>query len=357
MVGSLNLLTFPWLLKSFWAPILDIYGNKNAWLSLSYAGIGLALLLAKADHGAIFISSLVLLNLFSATIDLTLGKILITNFHGDELSKASSLQIIGYKIGFLIGGGITLLIADIFSLSKEIFIFLALLYFVLSLFYVTQRPVTPETWPKPETCRYSLPGCTRMRGFVCTPGLKWMIFCACVYKFASHSSQSILTMFLVDNGESVGRIGFMSGMTGQVVSIAVASVCGLVLSAKRMSPTELLFLTSFLSVCSVILQLYVVWWNNTSFIAFVYLFHNVVHGSQATPVYTLMLRCSQNAPPSVRTACYSFLGTLEILGKQLSLFMAGVLTESFGYVAALNISLVVSFFVVFLVWYCPKHLR
>ena len=89
----------------------------------------------------------------------------------------------------------------------------------------------------------------------------------------------------------------------------------------------------------------------------VYLLHNVVHGSQATPVYTLMLRCSQNAPPSIRTACYSFLGTLEILGKQLSLFMAGVLTESFGCVAALNISLVVSFFVVILVWHCPKHLR
>ena len=89
----------------------------------------------------------------------------------------------------------------------------------------------------------------------------------------------------------------------------------------------------------------------------VYLLHNVVHGSQATPVYTLMLRCSQNAPPSIRTACYSFLGTLEILGKQLSLFMAGVLTESFGCVTALNISLVVSFFVVILVWHCPKHLR
>ena len=88
-----------------------------------------------------------------------------------------------------------------------------------------------------------------------------------------------------------------------------------------------------------------------------YLLHNVVHGSQATPVYTLMLRCSQNAPPSVRTACYSFLGTLEILGKQLSLFMAGVLTQSFGYVAALNISLIVAVCVVLLVWYCPKYLR
>ncbi|KAL9959288.1 hypothetical protein ACROYT_G032599 [Oculina patagonica] len=312
LVGSLNLLTFPWLLKSLWAPIIDIYGNRNNWLSLSYAGIALALLFAKAKSRIIFISSLVLLNLFSATVDLTLGKILITNFHGDELSKASSLQIIGYKVGFLIGGGLTLLIADIFSLNVEIFVALALFYFCLSLCYVTKPSVTPDVRYKPETCRYSLPDCTRMTGFARTPGLKWMIVCTCVYKFASHSSQSILTMFLVDNGESLSRIGFMSGMAGQVVSIAVASVCGVVLSAKGISPIQLLLLTSLLSVCSVMLQLYVVWWKNTTFIAFVYLLHNVVHGSQATPVYTLMLRCSQNAPPSIRTACYSFLGTLAL---------------------------------------------
>ena len=89
----------------------------------------------------------------------------------------------------------------------------------------------------------------------------------------------------------------------------------------------------------------------------VYLMLSVVHGSQATPVYTLMLRCSQNAPQSVQTTCYSFLGTLEILGKQFSLFIAGVLTEALGYVAGLYISLVVSFFVVILVWHCPKYLR
>ena len=59
-------------------------------------------------------------------------------------------------------------------------------------------------------------------------------------------------------------------------------------------------------------------------------------------VYAYALRCSQNAPLSVRRACYSFVGTLEILGKQLppvtvSLFRAVVLSESFGYVAGLNV--------------------
>lgn len=233
LVGSLNLLTFPWLLKSLWAPIIDIYGNKNFWLSISYAGIALALLLANVDSGIIFVSSLVLLNLFSATVDLTLGKILITNFHGDELSKASSLQIIGYKVGFLIGGGLTLLAAEFFSMGKEIFVALAVFYFSLMVtLFVTKGNVTPDVCRKPETLRYSIPDCTRINGFAHTPGLRWMIICACVYKFASHSSQSILTMFLVDSGESLGRIGFLSGMAGQVISITVASICGVALSAK-----------------------------------------------------------------------------------------------------------------------------
>lgn len=83
----------------------------------------------------------------------------------------------------------------------------------------------------------------------------------------------------------------------------------------------------------------------------------MVTGSQASPVYTLMLRCSQSVPPSIRTTCYSFLGTLEILGKQLSLFLAGVLAELFGYLTGLSISLAVSLLVVVMVWYCPAQLR
>ncbi|CAH3113236.1 unnamed protein product [Pocillopora meandrina] len=356
LVGSLNLLTFPWLLKSLWAPIIDIYGNKTFWLSTSYAGTALALLLARVDDRIIFITSLVLLNLFSATVDLTLGKILLSKFHGDQLSRASSLQIIGYKIGFLIGGGLTLLAAEYSLMRKEIFFALAISYFSLMVtLFVTKSYVTPDVCPKPEILRYS--ETTRMSGFSRTPGLQWMIACACVYKYASHSSQSIFTMFLIDTGESLGRIGFLSGMVGQGISIAVASMWGVALSAKRILPTQLFLLTSLLSVCSVFAQLCVVWLNDTKFIALVYLMLSVVHGSQATPVYTLMLRCSQNAPPSVQTTCYSFLGTLEILGKQLSLFIAGVLTEALGYVAGLYISLVVSFFVIILVWHCPKYLR
>ena len=89
----------------------------------------------------------------------------------------------------------------------------------------------------------------------------------------------------------------------------------------------------------------------------VYILQNVVQGSQASPVYSLMLRCSQKAPQSLRTTCYSLLGTLEILGKQLSLFLAGVFAEVFGYSAGLSISLAVSLLVVLLVWCCPKQLR
>ncbi|XP_074609667.1 major facilitator superfamily domain-containing protein 3-like isoform X2 [Acropora palmata] len=277
LIGSLNLLTFPWLIKSLWAPILDRCGKKNLWLSVNYAGIGIALSLAKTDNHAVFSTSLVLLNLCSATVDLTLGKITIVNFHGRDLSKASSLQIISYKLGFLFGGGIALLLSD---------------------FYFS--------------------------------------------------------------GDSVARLGFMSGIAGQGISIAVASVCGILLTTERLSPTQMLLLTSILTVFSVALQLYAVFsciHGNSTFIVFVLLLQGIVHGSQASPVYTLMLRCSQNAPPSSRTTCYSFLGTLEILGKQLSLFLAGVLAELFGYGVGLSASLAVSLMVVTLVWCCPVELK
>lgn len=360
LIGSLNMLTFPWLVKSLWAPIIDVYGDKNVWLSINYAGIAVALSLAKTYNGIIFILSLVLLNFCSATVDLALGKILIANYQGDELSKGSSLQIVSYKTGFLLGGGMALLLADIYFFDKEIFVALTATYFILSsIFCVTKSSSKPEVCHKPEMELYSFADCKKVTGFASMPGFKWMIICACVYKYASHSSHSLLTMFLVDNGESLSRLGFMSGIAGQVISIAVASVCGVLLATKWMTSAQLLLLTSLLTSCSVMTQLYIVSCNhhgNTAFIVLVYILHNLVHGSQATPAYTLMLRCSQNAPPSVRTTCYSFLGTLEILGKQLSLFLAGALAEFFGYVAGISISLGVSLFVVALVWSCPRQL-
>lgn len=357
LIGSLNLLTFPWLIKSLWAPILDRCGKKNLWLSVNYAGIGIALSLAKTDNHAVFSTSLVLLNLCSATVDLTLGKITIVNFHGRDLSKASSLQIVSYKLGFLFGGGIALLLSDFYFSGKGILGPLATIYFVLSImFFVTKSS------SRPQLCHTTgnVTSSSKITGLKQTRELTWMIICACVYKFASHSSQSIFTMFLVDKGDSVARLGFMSGIAGQGISIAVASVCGILLTTERLSPTQMLLLTSILTVFSVALQLYAVFsciHGNSTFIVFVLLLQGIVHGSQASPVYTLMLRCSQNAPPSLRTTCYSFLGTLEILGKQLSLFLAGVLAELFGYGVGLSASLAVSLMVVTLVWCCPVELK
>ena len=85
---------------------------------------------------------------------------------------------------------------------------------------------------KPEVETNLLPGGPRMTGFARSSEFQWMIICTCVYKFASHSSQSLLTMFLVDDGETISRLGFLSGVAGQFISIAVASVTGMILAAK-----------------------------------------------------------------------------------------------------------------------------
>ena len=229
-VGYLHLLTFPWLLKSLWAPLVDLYGDSSVWLSLSYAGTAAALLAVTAHDSVILAFSLVLLNACSASTDLTLGKVILTDFHADEMSKGSSLQIISYKVGVLFGGGLMLMFSEHFSIHREIFPVLAVVYLLLAVtFCVTHAKLRVH---RHHSRKISFPNLTRITGFAHAPGIKWIMTCACFYKFASHSSQSLLVMFLVDRGESIFYIGFITGIVGQLISVTVASVCGIVLAAK-----------------------------------------------------------------------------------------------------------------------------
>lgn len=49
-----------------------------------------------------------------------------------------------------------------------------------------------------------------------------------------------------------------------------------------------------------------------------------------TATFTVMMHCSQLAPRALQATHYSFLATLELLGKLLPGTLAGVLADSLG---------------------------
>ena len=231
-IGCMHLVAFPWIVKSLWAPFVDCCASKSRCLSACLWGTSLCLLGAQMESRTLFLTAMFMLNLFSATTDMILCQIQMLTFAAGEIPRVSSLHIIGYKTGTLFGGGLLLWITAYLDETKEIFPVLSAVYLILgtgvlwSVSSVTNlrhafdyRNVT-QSW-------------AQVRSIFKTPGSCWITGCVCVNKLTSYSSKTLFFMLLIDRGFSPSYIGIMSGIIGQLVSIAVASGVGLLLGAKR----------------------------------------------------------------------------------------------------------------------------
>lgn len=249
-IGSLNLLALPWIFKSLWAPAVDIYGTVRSWLTITLTGILSCLLLVHlTQEGTLFTLIIVILNVFSATHELVIGKILLRQLKDEKLKTASSYKVFAYKAGSLLGGGATVWISSVLALTDQVFIIISVIYFVLLLFIIFLIP--KKIFDKPEVVstrdsqmvsgvvsevkvkRFGLASVKLLVNNM-SRGSKWLVTCLLTYKFASHSSHLLFTMALVDQGVRVRNIGLMSGVIGHVISLLVAMVIGIMLSQKRL---------------------------------------------------------------------------------------------------------------------------
>lgn len=247
-VGSLHLSAFPWLFKPVWAPLIDRYWNRNHWLTMTLMGTGCCLLIAVVCGENLFGISFLLLNLFTSTHEVVLGKIAILEMERCQFTKGSALQIISYKLGILHGGGVLLWFSYHINWTTEIFSALSLIYFISVLWNLwptadenIKQSLTLNELPEVgdlNMIQRSFGFCELSRDIFTnivfplwsSPGFKWTLMCAMVYKFPSHCSQTLFTMFLVDQGMRASDIGIMFGVVGQVISVAVSVAIGFALS-------------------------------------------------------------------------------------------------------------------------------
>ena len=231
LVGSIQLVTLPWLLKSFWAPFIKSGATAWLWLAGSLWATSLCLIGAQTDNKLFFFLAMFLLNASSATTDLTLAQLLMSMFEAAEIPGVSSLHIISYKTGALAGGGVILWITAYMDKTNAILPTLSAVHFILGfgVTWTSRRVAHPGNALAPEVPRFV----TQLSSLVKTPGTLWVAGCVFTFKLASHSAKTFLVLVLVDSGFTASYIGFVSGTCGQLVSIGVVSGIGLLLSSGR----------------------------------------------------------------------------------------------------------------------------
>jgi MFS family permease len=231
-IGFTSLLTLPWALKFLWAPVVDTrwwprVGRRRSWILAMQVAAVLVLTVIAATPGsdrlALLMIAMFVLNSIAATQDIATDGLAVELLPPSERGFANGLQVAGYRVGMIVGGGVLLGIYDELG-HHGLFAIMAVLtaFSTLPVLLMREPPTVPSISTKPHDVHFlQLSGAWRIIALVV------------VYKFGEASAQGMLRPFLVDRGRGlpqiawvIGTVGFVAGMLGALVGGALVGMIG-----------------------------------------------------------------------------------------------------------------------------------
>lgn len=284
-IGVSGLLMLPWAIKFLWAPVVDQFGSRRlghyrAWIIFTQS-LTLMCLVALAFlpidqmvNPAILwglFTVLFCLNLFCTTQDIATDGLAVNILNKGQLHWGNSFQVIGSRLGFLIGGGAVLYAIDVLS-WKMTFLLLSLGVFLNSipvLFYREPQKVQSTDQMDTPIARNSI--LLKFKQGLAylwqSPELKLWFFVLLTYKVADGLSGPIIKPMMIDMGLSLAQIGLNVTIFGAVCALLGALLAGLMI---RQFGLQSMF------VCFAILQSLAI----VYYVVLAYLFENHILFSQ-----------------------------------------------------------------------------
>ena len=334
-IGFTSALALPWALKFLWAPLIDRYGTRKQWLlALNGLSMALMLLVASRDFDAWvdrlpwLLAVLFCANVISATQDIATDGYAITRLQPHWRGLGNSIQVVGYKLGMVVGsGGLLWLVANHgWQASYGGLACLMLLVIVPVLFMQDARTpgqaaATHTGWQGPRGYAGLL------RGFVARPAMGWWLATIALYKFGDSLASRMTGPLLTDSGLSLAQIGLLTGVAGATAGVIGAFAGGATLLRIGHREALLAFgtlqafgLAAYLLVVAGVADLYAVG-------AIVY-FEQFADGLSTVALFTLMMdHCREHSPGTD----YSMQASLMVMVTGLAATFGGLFTDRFGY--------------------------
>ena len=250
VIGFTAMLALPWTLKFLWAPFLDRFWTRRRWLlTLNLATCGLMLLVAARDFGdwvsqsfAWLMTVLFLMNLVAATQDIATDGLAVSRLAPHLRGLGNSVQVIGYKIGMIVGGGLLLWLVARFGWQWS-YTALALLVVpvLLPVWFMRESPVTEGGAVKRADWR-GWHGYVRLfADFLSRPRMGWWLVTVAAFKAGDSLASRMIGPLLSDQGLSLADIGLLIGVVGATAGLAGALLGGLFLLSLGHRKALLLF--------------------------------------------------------------------------------------------------------------------
>lgn len=330
-VGFSSLLAAPWLAKALWAPLVDRYGSRRfgrrkSWIVPMQAALALSAFWAARVEEAGPLAALILaMNFFAATQDIAVDALTVSWLKAEQLGPANALQVVGYKLGMLTGGGLLVWASARIGWSGMFQCIAGLMLLILLYALFVREPPGEEA--RAQNLRLT-EIVSRLRATIQAKGTAALLAVVLTYKLGEALADGMWKPLLLDRGFSAAQIGLWAGTFGMACSLAGSALAGW--AARRVALPSALVAIAFVRAAGIGGQ----WWISAaaepaaaSVIAVTCLEH-FVGGAITTVLFALMMRHTDR---EIGATHYTLLASLEVWGKLPPAALSGVLATALGY--------------------------
>ncbi len=225
-IGLLSLTGLAWSLKPLWAPLLDRYGSKLQWVTMSLLILALlSLLLGQVSPaGGPYLALVFGLAFTSATLDIAVDGYTIEILEPHEVGVGNGVRVSAYRVALIVAGGALVALSQVWGFHA-IFVLIAGAFITLNivLFFWPKPLVKPVKQDSLSLVKqYLLP----LKDLLGRPYIWAVVPFVLLFKVGDAMMGSMIYPFWVDKGFSRAEIGLISGTLGTMASIGGALLGG-----------------------------------------------------------------------------------------------------------------------------------
>jgi MFS transporter (putative signal transducer) len=225
-IGYLAVLFLPWALKFLWAPLVDKFLTERSWILVCQVGIILCFLAAMAlppqTHMAWLAGVLLVMGVFAATQDVATDSLAVRASDADSRGLASGASTAGAYLGFLIGGGLWLVVYQHAGWAVSMAFMAGFVCLLTIPVFLSSGLSAPREKKAAGTHRIGLR--TTFANRTLTQGLIFLV----VYQVGIRMGSSLTGPYLVDKGIALDMIGLLRGAGGAVAGFIASALGALV---------------------------------------------------------------------------------------------------------------------------------
>lgn len=351
-IGLTSLLYLPWACKFLWAPLADRFyverwGRRRSWIlpvQISTAATLLLICLIDPSTQLMWLFAAVLLcNLLAATQDIATDGLAVETLRPSERGLGNGVQVAGYRIGMIIGGGALLIVFEWLGWVRS-FAAMALLILLATIpILLFREPV------KPAVINNTAGNNSLIRRFLARPGILAWLGVLAVYKLGDALGTGMLRPFLVDLGLSMSDIGWLLGTAGSISSLLGALFGGWL--TGRIGGYRALAAFGVLQALTIgAYTLPAMGFDSLSVLYPLCVLENFVGGMATAALFTMMMNAARDETAATD---YTVQASVFVIAMGIAGGLSGFMAESLGYSSYFAISSIIAMLAltpIFIAW-------